>query len=241
MILSTIKGLPNLITQTPYYKGKRPSEKNVLTDKCAWFINSIILGNRHNWSIQEYEAVPLNKTVLRNTLGRHETDLIIKQLEDLGYIEIDHSYISTSRINKINKKRKSEGQEPLTLKAESKKYGLTDKAKKLGVTKVKVLSQRMEKKFWSHKQTQAKTYLNDKQIHSKILFNLTELHFNSNKAEPHLKEVETKNPNSDKLLHWQESFKTLTRFNDFKTIQEYIEQPQFYYMQSYWVKRVFHY
>lgn len=238
--LKTIKGLPENIRATPYYQNKRPSIQPVFIDKCNWLINSIIIGNKHYRELYQFEPVPLNKLIIRKQLGNKESTTIINLLEEMDIIMVDRSYLSSTQANITNRKRELLGIKKVPVKAVSMKYGLTDKAKMMGLHTVPILSERMEKKFRIHKEDLLKKYLEDKQIHRKIIFNLTEIYFDFEKARPILNKVLV-NKNSLSHFHYQDCFNTLCTFNNLETIEDYIGCSQFHYTQAPRVNRVFHY
>jgi len=239
MYLTSVNGLNKSIQNTQFYKDKRPTAKPILIDRCNFVINSIVEGNRHNWELKDFQEVPINGEILQSQLSCKYL-LITKLLEKLDFIKINHSYISQKTANANNKKRINSGLLP-TFKAESKKYSLTNKSKDLGIIKVGVLSERTEERLLKYKTKLLLTYLKDKQIHSKIFYNLTELHFDYNNAHASYKQHTTNNNNIDQAQHYYKTYNALKSINDYTTTGQYIESSEFYYTQSKLVNRVFHY
>ncbi len=240
MYLNSINGLNKAIQGTQYYKSKRPSAKGVLIDRCNFVIHSIVEGNRHNWNVNDYTEVPLHRNILKAQLGSNEYVTVLKLLQDLDYININNSYLSQYSANKKNKERISNGLMP-TIKAESKKYYLTDKAKGYGIKKVGVLSERTEKRILNYKKKLLSTYLKDTQVHGKIFYNLTNLHFDYNNAYKAFKAHTTDNNNIDQAQYYFKTYNALKTINHYTKTSQYIESTDFYYTQSKLVNRVFHY
>lgn len=240
MYLKSVNGLNIAIQQTELYKSKRPTAKKILIDRCNFLINSIVDGNRHKWNVSDYEAVPLNREILKQQLGNREYTVIKDLLSNLGYINIGIEYISPFKAAWLNKNRIEYGLYP-NVKTESKKYSLTDKAKDKGIVKVGVLSPKTESRLLKYKSSLLKTYLKDKQIHSKIIFNLTELHFQNDKAVNIYNEYTLNNDNLEQALYYQNTFNVLKKMNTYSIAENFINCQDFYYTQSKLVNRVFHY
>jgi len=239
MRIKSIQGLSQSIKRTEFYKSKRPTAKPVLIDRCNFVINSIWQGNMHYKDIADFESVPLHSAILRANLG-HDSEKIIKLLKDLNYIEVDHKYISQYSADKQNTALIGSGLLPKA-KAESKKYSYTLKAKSKGNINSKIVTPKIEKRILAYKTNLIKSYLKDSQIHRKIFFNLSELHFDLDKGKKALKKFLDTNPSESKIKHYKQSFQTLKRLNDCKTLDDYLKVESFYYMQSKVVGRVFNY
>lgn len=233
MYLYSIDGLHTTVKQTDYYKGKGNKIKPVLLDKVNFLIDAIIKGNRHHWELSQYKPIPLHHKILRKMMGRYENETIIELLQEMDILQVNHSYTSTGYANKLTK-------QGVKSKPESKKYGLTDTAKTMKVIKVGVLSERMEKKILQYKKELINHYLKDNTIHSKIIYNLTNLRFNPSHPEviKALNEVDT---DTDQGKYYQDTYKALQELNQYNFISQYMECPHFYYTQSKNVNRVFHY
>jgi hypothetical protein len=240
MFLNSVSGLHKAVQGTDYYQTKRPTAKDVLIDRCNFVVNAIVQGNRHNWSVKDFELVPLHRDVLRSQLDSRESYNIINLLKDLEYITVNNSYISQAAAAAINTKRVAAGLSPSVV-AESKKYGLTDKSKGSGIIKVGVLSEKSIKRLKRYKSKMLLFYLKDKEIHSKIFNNITDLQFNSEGAKDIHKEYTSNNPNKNQSEFYDNSYKTLKEINSYVTDNDYINCSEFYYTQSKKVNRVYHY
>jgi hypothetical protein len=219
MFLNSIDGLHTAVKQTNYYKSKGDKIKPILLDKVNFILNAIWLGNMHHWELSQFKPVPLHNKILRNMLGRYEAENIIKLLQEMDVIQVNHSYI-------IGK--------------ESKKYGLTDNAKTFKYIQVGILSGRMEKKILNYKNDLLNYYLKDKIIHSKIIHNLTKLSFNP--ATPKaLTALNQNEKGTDKDKYYKSTYQALQEMNGYTSINQYIKCSNFYYTQSKKVNRVFHY
>lgn len=240
MYLYSLPGLHTKIQQTEYYQGKRPSIKPVLIDKVNWLIHSIIEGNKQHWNLFNYKEVPLNRGILKNMMGKTEYLTIIRMLERMNIIDINHKYTSTTFINQYNADRKRNNRSELQLKPESKKYALSDYALTLGVKKVGILSPRMQKKISQYKQEKIKQY-SKQETHSKILHSITKLQFIPNHPKA-LKALEmAKNEGGHKADHYNEVYNEMQEFNQCDNLADYAKHSAFYYTQSERVNRVFHY
>lgn len=234
MYLHSIDGIHHLIKQTPYYKGKRPSEKPVFIDKCNLFLNWIYEGNRHNWELSQYKPVPLHRNILRNQLGRHENEIIIKILQELNIIEVNQGYTSALFAAKLSKTTGTK------INPVSKQYGISQAMKNGGkIIKVGVISQRMEKKLRAYKSKVIKGYCSQP-MHRQIIDNLIELKFIPGTKKV-LEALLKPEPGTEKDIYFREAFNQLQELNEYTDITDYIDSPHFYYTQSKKVGRVFHY
>ena len=240
MYLESIDGLNIAIQETPLYKSKRPSEKPILIDRCNFVINSIIQGNRHHWSLEDYGAVPLHRDILVSQLGARQYIDVLSLLKEADYIDVNDSYLSQTMAKKLNAKRVAVGLLPNVV-AESKKYSLTAKSKEIGIAKVGVLSERSVKRFLKHKAKLINHYLKDTKVHSKIFNSISNLHFNYIDAENIRNKYIEGNANKDQAEFYDKSYKALKQINDYTTTNEFISSEHFYYTQSKKVDRVFHY
>ena len=240
MYLNSIRGLKKALESTDYYKSKRPTAKPIVIDRANFVINSIFEGNRHNWNIEDYQPVPLHRNILKSQLGSNEYIKVLNILKQLDYIKVDESYISQSLANSQNNIRAFNGLSP-NIKAISKRYSFTAKSVSLGIIKVGVLSERTEKRLLKYKSNLLRHYLKNTQIHSKIFYNITDLHFNHKTAKGVMADNISKDSTEDKANHYFKTYKALQKINEYKTTQDYIESLEFYYTQSKLVNRVFHY
>ena len=166
---------------------------------------------------------------------------IIDFLVKIGYLVVNHNYKSTYSANNTNKYLRNIGRIG-NVKAESKKYSLTPLAISKGICKVGVLSKKTEYKLKAYKKDIIESYLLDKQIHSKILFNTTELYFDDKKALPYLDKVLNDHDTSEgKAKFYKEKYNSLIAISKCKTMEEHIQQQGFYYIVSKKVNRVFAY
>ena len=236
MYLTSIRGLNDMVKETDLFKStKRPSAKDVLIDRTNFIIHSIAEGNRHHWNVADFEAVPLYKGILKEQLGNSYTD-ITNCLLNLGIINIDHSYIPTSTAKRLTKSNLAKGIDKV-VKPISKKYGLTKKAKSIGLSKVGVLSHKTETRIRRHKSNILDTYLKDEIVHAKIIFNTTDLCINLEDITPYLNNLDTQ----EQKDHFISSYNTLKKFNTFTTIDQYKKADEYFYQARNKVGRCFNY
>jgi len=239
MYLYSIPNLHKAVQSTGLYNSKRPSEKQVLIDKCNWFIHSIVEGNKQHWDLFNYKPVPLSKEILKDVIGRTEYLNVKDLLEELGYITVDNKYSSASFIKLYNDSRVSNGKKALELQPTSKKYALTDKAITTGILKVGIITSRMRTKIRKYKDEKINQYINDP-VHNKILNSITKIKFNPHHTKA-LNNLKNSQGITDKDKYHREAYTELQELNSLNSIAEYAQSDSFYYTQSKNVNRVFHY
>lgn len=233
MYLNSLKGLNKLIIETDFYKKKKKStDKKLVIDKSNIIINSIINGNKHNWNIEDYEPIPLNVDILKKQLGR-DYKKFINLLINLEIIKTDNGFISSGLAKNLTHTK------GVKVSPQSKKYGLTLKAKAMEIAKVGVLTERIEKKIVKIKQDDINQYIKDKDVHYKILNNIKHLTFSINTLEDalNLAKIEDKT----KLNHYTNSFNELIELNKNTTLEGLKNSIVFHYSANNKVGRVYHY
>ncbi|WP_405377530.1 hypothetical protein [Nonlabens sp. Asnod3-A02] len=231
--LKTLDGIAPLVMATNYYKSKlKKTDKEILLDKVNIVTNSIIKGNRKNWLLPYFEPVPLSTDILQEQLGRNYKQ-ILSLLIDLKLVETDNRYLTTSTANKLSK---THGKD---IAPKSKSYGFTSKAKAMQIVKTGIITNRVIKKILVAKSNDLNKYLKDKDVHNKIINNLTQLTFTIDSLKDALRIANVHEP--QELKHREDCFNGLQELNTITTVKGLKSSNSFFYNAENKTGRVYNY
>lgn len=153
----SIKQLVKLLEGDKYYLNiSKPQNRLLFIDKCNWLISAII---RSNWQLKDERLLQnLNSKSLKQILGDRYYKQIIKSLQSLDLVFVNHKY-SANRF--------------------SKSYSLSAKAFKVGVIEESVHSDRFKHTLKTHFKKRYEV-LSKNPLIEKILINTIKLFLTNN-------------------------------------------------------------
>lgn len=210
-----------------YYWSKSDAARRTTIDRFNYVIHSIITsGKFRSEDDSDHQPVYLSSHILKDVLGTREYREVIGRLKDMGYIEVDDSYVS-------------EGISTVSNPARSKSYQLTQKALNKERVKVGVISNSMKKTLKRLRRKLFDPYLDDEEVHGKILNSIISVKFlpDTKVARERLDKYP---PESAKGKATKRDFDKLCAYNEYSEIDELIYDLSFHYSESSLVGRVYH-